>query len=51
MIFDYLIAFGIPTVFAVVGWLIIRDIDQWLSHWRSETPDLFDWQKDGDTHV
>ena len=32
---DYLIAFGIPVVFAVVVWLMIGWIDRLLDFWRA----------------
>lgn len=40
----YLAVYGIPVAFAVMGWLILRDIDHWLD--THEYKDPFTRQRD-----
>jgi len=46
-----LVAFGVPTLFAVVAFFLMRDIDRWLDVARDPDPDPADRVAGGSLNV
>lgn len=39
----YVAVYAIPAIFALVGWMLLRDLDRWLDHWRASERELRDY--------